>query len=166
MGVPSPARFFRFGAFQLDLRARELRRNGVKVRVPDQSIQVLAMLLEHPGEVVTREELTTDSGPTGRSSSSTTASMRPLSGCARRWRTPPRPHAMSKLCRGWATVSSERLSRRQLRKARFPLSNRRSAPASWRVNSFRITAFWRRLAAAAWAWSTRPKTHVSAGLSR
>src|SRR6266446_5511278 len=57
MGVPSPARFFRFGAFQLDLRARELRRNGVKVRVPDQSIQVLAMLLEYPGEMVTREEL-------------------------------------------------------------------------------------------------------------
>jgi len=57
MGVPSPARFFRFGAFQLDLRARELRRNGAKVKIPDQSIEVLAMLLEHPGEVVTREEL-------------------------------------------------------------------------------------------------------------
>jgi serine/threonine protein kinase/Tol biopolymer transport system component len=41
----------------LDLRARELRRNGARVRVPDQSIQVLAMLLEHPGEVVTREEV-------------------------------------------------------------------------------------------------------------
>ncbi len=57
MGVPGPARFFRFGALQLDLRARELRRNGIKVRVPDQSIQVLAMLLDHPGEVVTRDEL-------------------------------------------------------------------------------------------------------------
>src|SRR5215472_9982405 len=57
MGISSPVRFFRFGVFQLDLRARELRRNGVKVRVPDQSIEVLAMLLEHPGEVVTREEL-------------------------------------------------------------------------------------------------------------
>jgi len=57
MGVPGRARLFRFGAFQLDLRARELRRNGIKVRVPDQSIQVLAMLLEHPGEVVTRGEV-------------------------------------------------------------------------------------------------------------
>jgi serine/threonine protein kinase/Tol biopolymer transport system component len=57
MGVAQPARFFRFDAFQLDLRARELRRNGIRVRVPDQSIQVLALLLEHPGEVVTREEL-------------------------------------------------------------------------------------------------------------
>jgi serine/threonine protein kinase/Tol biopolymer transport system component len=57
MGAPSPVRFFRFGTFQFDLRARELRRNGIKVRVPDQSIQVLAMLLEHPGEVVTRKEV-------------------------------------------------------------------------------------------------------------
>jgi serine/threonine protein kinase/Tol biopolymer transport system component len=57
MGAPSPVRFFRFGTFQFDLRARELRRNGIKVRVPDQSIQVLAMLLQHPGEVVTREEV-------------------------------------------------------------------------------------------------------------
>jgi len=55
MGAPSPSRLFRFGMFQLDLRAKELRRNGVKVRVPDQSIQVLAMLLADPGEVVTRE---------------------------------------------------------------------------------------------------------------
>ena len=57
MAASRSLRFFRFGAFQLDLRARELRRNGVKVRLPDQSIQVLAMLLEQPGEVVTREEV-------------------------------------------------------------------------------------------------------------
>ena len=65
MGVPSPVRFLRFDAFQLDLRARELRRNGIKVRVPDQSIQVLAMLLEDPGEVVTREELHNRLWPNG-----------------------------------------------------------------------------------------------------
>ena len=65
MAAPSPARFFRFGAFQLDLRARELRKNGIKVRVPDQSVQVLAMLLEHPGEVVTREELHQQLWPNG-----------------------------------------------------------------------------------------------------
>src|SRR5215831_13270811 len=52
-----PASVVRFGSFQLDVRSRELRRNGIKIRVPDQSIQVLAMLLEHPGEVVTREEV-------------------------------------------------------------------------------------------------------------
>jgi DNA-binding winged helix-turn-helix (wHTH) protein len=57
MGVPWSARYVRFGPFQLDLRAAELRRHGIKVRVPDQSIKILAMLIEHPGDVVTREEL-------------------------------------------------------------------------------------------------------------
>src|SRR5215831_12146080 len=59
------SRFVRFGSFQLDLRARELSKNGIKVRVPDQSIQVLAKLLEHPGEVVTREELHQELWPNG-----------------------------------------------------------------------------------------------------
>jgi len=46
-----------FGVFQVDLRAGELRRNGSKVRLQDQPFQVLALLLEKPGQVVTREEL-------------------------------------------------------------------------------------------------------------
>lgn len=46
----------RFGIFEVDLRAGQLRRNGVKVRLQEQPFQVLAMLLEHPGEVVTRED--------------------------------------------------------------------------------------------------------------
>jgi TolB-like protein/DNA-binding winged helix-turn-helix (wHTH) protein len=47
----------RFGVFELDLRAGELRKHGLRVRLQEQPFQVLAMLLEHPGEVVTREEL-------------------------------------------------------------------------------------------------------------
>ena len=43
--------------FEVDLRAGELRKHGLKVRLQEQPFQVLAMLLEHPGEVVTREEL-------------------------------------------------------------------------------------------------------------
>ena len=46
-----------FGVFELDLRAGELRKDSVRVRLQEQPFQVLAMLLEHPGEVVTREEL-------------------------------------------------------------------------------------------------------------
>lgn len=46
----------RFGTFEADLRSGELRRNGARVRL-HQPLQVLAMLLERPGEVVTREEL-------------------------------------------------------------------------------------------------------------
>jgi len=47
----------RFGTFEADLRAAELRRNGIKIRLQEQPFQVLAMLLERPGEIVTREEL-------------------------------------------------------------------------------------------------------------
>src|SRR5258708_34666644 len=47
----------RFGVFELDPRAGELRKHGLRVRLQEQPFQVLAMLLEHSGEVLTREEL-------------------------------------------------------------------------------------------------------------
>lgn len=50
-------RRLRFGVFELDLRAGELRKHGLRIRLQEQPFQVLVMLLEHPGEVVTREEL-------------------------------------------------------------------------------------------------------------
>ena len=53
----SSSQTIRFGAFELDLRARELRKQGTRIRLQEQPFQILAMLLEHPGEVVTREEL-------------------------------------------------------------------------------------------------------------
>ena len=47
----------RFGVFELDLRARELRKSGVSTGLPEQSIKILALLLEKPGKVVLREEI-------------------------------------------------------------------------------------------------------------
>ena len=47
----------RFGVFELDLTAGELRKSGVKLRLQGQPFQVLALLLDHAGDVVTREEL-------------------------------------------------------------------------------------------------------------
>jgi TolB-like protein/Tfp pilus assembly protein PilF len=47
----------KFGRFELDLRARELRKDGVRVRLQDQPFAVLAMLLEKPAEILTRDEL-------------------------------------------------------------------------------------------------------------
>ena len=47
----------RFGAFAIDLNTRELYKHGIKIKLHDQSFQVLAMLLEHPGELVPREQL-------------------------------------------------------------------------------------------------------------
>src|SRR5882762_11883903 len=46
-----------FGAFELDLRTGELRKHGTRIRLQEQPLQILQQLLEHPGEVVTREEL-------------------------------------------------------------------------------------------------------------
>ena len=47
----------RFGIFEVDLRSGELRRNSLRVRLPEQSFQILAMLLARAGEVVSREEI-------------------------------------------------------------------------------------------------------------
>src|SRR6202521_4416886 len=47
----------RFGVFELDLRTGELRKRGSRIRLQEQPFQVLAMLLDKPRELVTREEL-------------------------------------------------------------------------------------------------------------
>ncbi|MFZ0880711.1 MAG: winged helix-turn-helix domain-containing protein [Candidatus Acidiferrales bacterium] len=57
MAVTARTRAARFGAFEVDLRSGELRKHGIRLKLQDQPFQVLAHLLEHPGEVVTREEL-------------------------------------------------------------------------------------------------------------
>jgi TolB-like protein/DNA-binding winged helix-turn-helix (wHTH) protein/tetratricopeptide (TPR) repeat protein len=65
--MPSPipiANVVRFGIFQLDPKARELHRAGVKVKLQDQPFRVLALLVEHAGQVVTREELQQKIWPT------------------------------------------------------------------------------------------------------
>jgi len=54
----SPAgRVVRFGVFEVDLAAGELRKNGRRIRLQEQPFQMLALLLERPGDVVTREEV-------------------------------------------------------------------------------------------------------------
>jgi DNA-binding winged helix-turn-helix (wHTH) protein len=51
------ARILRFGIFEADLAAGELRKNGAKIRLQEQPFQMLRFLLERPGEVVTRQDL-------------------------------------------------------------------------------------------------------------
>ncbi len=53
----SPTSVRRFGVFQINLAARELRKHGVRIRLPGQQFSILSMLLERPGEVITREEM-------------------------------------------------------------------------------------------------------------
>lgn len=49
------AKTFRFGPYEADSRARELRKRGLRIKLRDKSFEVLLVLLEHPGELVTRE---------------------------------------------------------------------------------------------------------------
>src|SRR6266852_9342444 len=57
MAMAIPSSPVRFGGFEVDLRSGELHKQGIKIKLHDQPFQVLAMLLEHPGELVTREQL-------------------------------------------------------------------------------------------------------------
>ncbi|MCP5118377.1 MAG: CadC family transcriptional regulator, partial [bacterium] len=50
-------RVVRFGPYDVSLHTGELRKHGLKVRLQDLPFRILALLLEHPGEMVTREEL-------------------------------------------------------------------------------------------------------------
>lgn len=47
----------RFGVFEADLNSGELRKQGIKIKLHDQPFKVLVVLLEHPGEVITREQI-------------------------------------------------------------------------------------------------------------
>src|SRR4051794_14245267 len=49
--------FIRFGTFELDVCERELRRRGLKIKLQEQPLKVLLVLLENPGQIVSREEL-------------------------------------------------------------------------------------------------------------
>ena len=59
-----PSQFIRFGIFEVDPRAGELWKKGLRVKLQDQPLQILVALLKKPGEVVTREELRAKLWPT------------------------------------------------------------------------------------------------------
>ena len=52
-----PSSMIRFGVFEVDLTTGELRKQGLRIKLRDQPFQILCVLLEHPGQVVTRDEL-------------------------------------------------------------------------------------------------------------
>lgn len=63
MVEPRPARRYRFGVFEANATTGELRRQGVRVRLNTQPFQVLTMLLDRPGELLTREEIARELWP-------------------------------------------------------------------------------------------------------
>ena len=56
-GMHNASGVFRFGVFEVDLHTGELRRQGLRIRLPSQSFHVLRLLLERPGEMVSRQQL-------------------------------------------------------------------------------------------------------------
>ena len=56
---PSAHRLVRFGVYELDLHSGDLRKSGARLTLQQQPLQLLSVLLEHPGELVTRDELRT-----------------------------------------------------------------------------------------------------------
>ncbi|HEY1903700.1 MAG TPA: transcriptional regulator [Terracidiphilus sp.] len=65
MTDPQPARRYRFGAFEADATTGELRRRGMRIKLSAQPFQVLLLLLERPGDLLTREEISRDLWPDG-----------------------------------------------------------------------------------------------------
>jgi cholera toxin transcriptional activator len=65
MADARPARHYRFGVFDVDATTGELRRNGLRVKLHSQPFQVLLMLLERSGEILTREEICRELWPDG-----------------------------------------------------------------------------------------------------
>jgi DNA-binding winged helix-turn-helix (wHTH) protein len=65
MTEPQPARRYRFGVFEADAATGELRRQGARVKLHAQPFQVLLMLLDRPGELLTREEISRELWPDG-----------------------------------------------------------------------------------------------------
>src|SRR5580704_1546445 len=57
MATPTPCAPIRFGAFELDAASGELRKAGIKVKLQPQPFRVLLLLTQHPGEIVTREQI-------------------------------------------------------------------------------------------------------------
>jgi TolB-like protein/DNA-binding winged helix-turn-helix (wHTH) protein/predicted Zn-dependent protease len=57
MNPPSSVEICRFDAYEVDLHTRELRKYGHRIRIQEHSLRILCTLLEHPGDLVSREEL-------------------------------------------------------------------------------------------------------------
>src|SRR6266849_1918498 len=102
MGTASPSELgrIRFGVFEVDPCAGELRKQGVRIKLQEQPFQVLQLLLERPGQVVTREEMCQRIWPVD--------TFVDLEAGVKLWGTRKRLRASSRPYRGADIVSSER----------------------------------------------------------
>jgi hypothetical protein len=109
---------YRFGVFELDSRARELKKHGVRIKLQDQPLRILLLLVQHTGEVVTREQIQSELWPAG--------TYVDYENYVRLWVTPHRIRGLSRRYRGGVTACSFRcpamewkIGRRRSHRLRF-----------------------------------------------
>ena len=96
----------RFGVFELDPRAGELRKKGMKVRLQGQPVEILVMLLEGAGEIITREELQQKLWSADTFVDFEQGLNNAMNRRGRRWMTMPRVLISSRPCPGEVIASS------------------------------------------------------------
>ena len=107
-GPAPPLHIVRFGVFEVDLRAGELRKGGLKIRLQEKPFQVLETLLERPGEIVTREELQKKLWPENLRGVRPQHEYRGRRNCAKRWAIRLTIRGSSRPWRGGDIASSRR----------------------------------------------------------
>jgi len=95
----------RFAEFEVDFHAGELSRCGVKIKLQRQPLQVLQLLLEQSGKLVTREELRQKIWPSDTFVDFEQGCTTPFADCAMPLRTPPTSHVSSRPSHGVVTAS-------------------------------------------------------------
>jgi DNA-binding winged helix-turn-helix (wHTH) protein len=108
-----PGPIVHFEGFDADFRTQELRKQGVRVKLRQQSFKILQMLLARPGELVTREELRQALWPGDAFVDFDHGLNNSIARLRDALATPPTPHSTLKLCPGWAIASLETLMWRQ-----------------------------------------------------
>lgn len=96
---------YRFGPFELDVRAGELRKYGTRIRLQEQPLRILTMLLARPGDAVLREEIQQALGRIEPWSSSIKESMPRSNGYERHWEIRRSARVTSRRWRAAATAS-------------------------------------------------------------
>src|SRR5450759_2543192 len=104
--MPAQNWVVRFGSFEADICAGELRRNGVRLKLQSQPFRVLALLLQRPGQILTREELQQELWPSGTFVDYEQGLATAVNKCVMRWASPRPTRGSLKRCRGKVTGSS------------------------------------------------------------
>ena len=124
---PDLPHLIRFAPFEVDTRSGELRRQGSRVKLQEQPFQVLLLLLERSGEVVTREELSKRLWPDNTLSTSNAASTKPSTNFATLCAMTPKIRDSLKPCLSTDIASSPPSNARSLRP--YPTSGSHRRPS-------------------------------------